>query len=135
MVALRAPQLKALVAVLHEAVLDTSHQTAAFGLLKCLVHQKVVVSEVYDLMDVLAARVVVTASRLTIRSTAAAVFVRFLLCEFIVTIFYELKHQPKTSKQTSKQTNKQTNFRKQYPLRACAHHSHKNEPRSKTKRR
>ena len=45
MVALSLPQMKALVRVLHEAVLDANHQTASFLLVRALVHQRVIVSE------------------------------------------------------------------------------------------
>lgn len=45
MMVLNMRQMKALVLILHSAVLDSSHQTASFNLVKALVHQKVVVSE------------------------------------------------------------------------------------------
>ena len=45
MVALSLPQMKALVRVLYEAVLDANHQTASFLLVRALVHQRVIVSE------------------------------------------------------------------------------------------
>jgi hypothetical protein len=45
LVALSAVQMKALVRVLHGCVLDASHQTSSFLLVRALVHQRVVVSE------------------------------------------------------------------------------------------
>ena len=45
MMALNGRQMKALCSVLHAAVLDATHQSASFALVKVLVHQRVVVSE------------------------------------------------------------------------------------------
>jgi hypothetical protein len=44
-VALSAAQMKALVRVLHHSLLDASHQSSSFQLVRALVHQRVVVSE------------------------------------------------------------------------------------------
>jgi len=45
MVALNPRQMKALVRVLHGAVLDATHQTSSFHLVRVLVHQRVIVTE------------------------------------------------------------------------------------------
>jgi len=45
MMVLNTRQMKALVLILHSAVLDATHQTSSFNLVKALVHQKVIVSE------------------------------------------------------------------------------------------
>ena len=52
-VALSAAEMKALVRVLHHSLLDASHQTSSFQLVRALVHQRVVVSEMCVLVPAL----------------------------------------------------------------------------------
>ena len=73
----QAAQSKVLVSLLQDAVLDATQQNATFALVKVLVEQRVVVSEMYDLMDTMT-DISVKSLRPTARQAAGQIVARFI---------------------------------------------------------